>query len=81
MEPSATIPDGINNYKRARHPKEFSNSSDGAKYWNEYDFIPEPQSPIWDDPVRFIQYREERMRLALLEQYGLGLEHIGVTTT
>jgi len=33
------IPDGINNYKRARHPKEFFNSSDGARYWQEYDFI------------------------------------------
>ena len=69
------IPDGVNNYKRARHPKEFLNSSDGAKYWDSYDFIPERKSPIWDDPARFIQVREERMRGALLEQYGLELEH------
>jgi hypothetical protein len=75
------IPDGINNYKRARNPKEFFNSSDGAKYWQEYDFIPEPQSPIWDDPTIFIQYREKRMRQAVLEQYGLGLEPLGVTPT
>jgi hypothetical protein len=73
------IPDGINNYKRARHPKEFFNSSDGAKYWHEYDFIPERQSPIWDDPARFIQHREERMRQALLELYGLRFEQVGVT--
>jgi hypothetical protein len=71
------IPDGINNYKRARHPKEFFNSPDGAKYWQEYDFIPEPQSSIWDNPAHFIQYREGLMRKALLERYGFGLEHIG----
>jgi hypothetical protein len=46
------IPDGINNYKRARHPKKFFNSPDTARYWQDYDFIPEPQSPIWDDSVR-----------------------------
>lgn len=40
------IPDSINNYKRARHPKEFFNSVDGAKYCQDYDFIPEPQSAI-----------------------------------
>jgi hypothetical protein len=61
------IPDGINNYKRARHPKEFFNSPDGAKYWPDYDFIPEPQSPIWDNPASFLQYREQEMRRALLE--------------
>jgi len=69
------IPDGINNYKRARHPKEFFNSPDGAKYWGTYDFIPEPQSAIWDNPAGFIQYREERMRQALRDRYGLELEH------
>ena len=56
------IADGINNYKRARHPKEFFNSTDGAKYWSEYDFVPEPKSPIWDDPACFIRYREEQMQ-------------------
>ena len=70
------IPDGINNYKRARHPKEFFNSDDGSKYWEAYDFVPERQSPIWDDPACFIQYREERMRRALLERYGLELADI-----
>lgn len=68
------IPDGINNYKRARHPKEFFSSSDGAKHWGEYDFIPEPQSPTWDDPARFIQHREGQMRQTLLDRYGLRLE-------
>ena len=40
------IPDGMNNYKRKRHPKEFFNSTDGAKYFGEYDFTPERQSPL-----------------------------------
>ncbi len=68
------IPDGINNFKRAKHPKEFFNSPDTAMYWGEYDFIPEPQSPIWDDPACFIQYREKQMRKALLEKYSLELQ-------
>ena len=67
------IPDGINNYKRARHPKEFFGNPDTARYWVEYDFIPDPQSAIWDEPATFIQYREERMRRALLDRYGLEL--------
>lgn len=68
------IPDGINNYKRARHPKDFFNNTDTAKYWGEYDFIPEPQSRVWDDPACFIQYRKERMLRALHQRYGLELE-------
>jgi hypothetical protein len=70
------IPDGINNFKRARDPQEFFNSQDGAKYWQAYDFIPEPYSPIWDNPADFIQHREKQMRLALRELYGLELEHV-----
>jgi hypothetical protein len=70
------IPDGINRSKWAHHPREFFNSPDTAKYWQLYDFIPEPRSPIWDDPADFMQYREKRMRHALLEKYGVDLEHI-----
>jgi hypothetical protein len=73
------IPDGINNYKRARHPKEFFTSTDGAKYWAEYDFVPEPNSSIWDDPSCFIRYREEQMRNALSQRYGIKLEHPAIT--
>jgi Protein of unknown function DUF262 len=68
------IPDGINNYKRARHPKEFFNSDDGNKYWNDYDFIPDSASPIWDDPTRFVQHRKELMLETLRHRYGLQLE-------
>ena len=70
------IPDGINNYKRARHPREFFNAPDTAKYWQDYDFIPEPSSSIWNDPALFIHTREERMRQVLIDRYGLNLERI-----
>jgi hypothetical protein len=73
------IPEGINNFKRARSPKEFFNSEDGGKYWQEYDFIPEPKSAIWANPVHFIQYRQERMKQEVLERYGLRLEPSGST--
>ena len=70
------IPDGINRFKWARHPKEFFNSKEGAKFWDAYDFIPEPESPIWDDPAGFIQYREDWLRKELLKRYGFEFEHI-----
>lgn len=74
----SAIPAGINNFKRARHPKEFFNNlDDGARYWQDYDFIPERTSSIWDDAAHFIQYREGQMQQALFERYGLRLEHIG----
>jgi len=63
----------VNNYKRARHPKEFFNSEDGRKYWRAYDFIPARESPAWDDHVKFIADRAENMRAALLSLYGLSL--------
>jgi hypothetical protein len=70
------IPDGINNFKRARNPKEFFNSPDGAKYFDEYDFVPERKSPIWDDPARFIEYRQEKMQEFLIERYGMELDRV-----
>lgn len=68
------MPAEVNNYKRARHPKEFFNSDDGSKYWAAYDFIPDRNSPIWSDHVEFIRYRADEMRKALQRLYGLRLE-------
>jgi hypothetical protein len=48
--------------------------TDGAKYWQQYDFIPELQSPLRDDPKLFIRHREKLMRQTLLQRYGLNLE-------
>ncbi len=68
------MPADVNNYKRARHPKEFFNSSDGSKYWDDYDFIPARDYSLWDDHAEFIRDRERKMRYALLVRYGLQLE-------
>jgi hypothetical protein len=67
------MPAGVNNWKRKRHPKEFFNSTDGAKYWDGYDYIPDRQSPIWDNYVEFLKYRETEMRKALKEKYKIEL--------
>lgn len=68
----------INNYKRARHPKEFFNSDDGKKYLGEYDFLPSTNSSIWDDPARFVRYRHKQMRKSLFAKYGLKLKRLRV---
>lgn len=67
------IPAEVNNYKRARHPKEFFNSADGAKYWPVFDFVPEPKDKIWDDHLSFIKYRKNKMLEKLQDYYGLSL--------
>jgi hypothetical protein len=48
------MPAGINNYKRARHPKEFFESSEEAKYFGDYDFLPKLDSLQWADERKFI---------------------------
>ena len=67
------IPAGVNNYKRARHPKEFFNSEDGSKHWSSYDFIPDPDSPLWDDYHGFISHRKKLMLTELKNLYDLSL--------
>lgn len=67
------IPAEVNNYKRAKHPKEFFLSTDGSKYKDAYDFIPELSSPLWDDYVKFIAEREKIMRTLLETKYGVRL--------
>jgi hypothetical protein len=67
------MPAEVNNYKRARHPHEFFNSGEGQKYLGFYDFLPNIDSPLWKDPVKFVEYRKERMISQLNEQYGLTL--------
>jgi hypothetical protein len=62
----------INNYKRAKHPKDYF-TNNGSNYFKEYDFVPPLSSTIWDDPARFIRYRHKQMRRSLMNQYGLRL--------
>jgi hypothetical protein len=67
------MPAGVNNYKRARHPKEFFNSTDGAKYFGEYDFLPSLDADEWDDEEKFIRFRQEKMQNELLARYDIKL--------
>lgn len=67
------MPAEVNNYKRARHPKEFFRSNDGSKYWNSYDFIPKFDDPLWDNHLEFLCYRKQQMLNALKSLYGLEL--------
>jgi hypothetical protein len=67
------MPAGVNNYKRARHPREFFNSGDGGKYWSSYDFVPEPCDPVWNDHIEFVRQRKGHMLAKLQELYGLSL--------
>lgn len=67
------MPAEVNNYKRARHPKEFFKSEDGGKYWSSYDFIPEPDSLLWNEHLAFLNDRKHRMLKALNDLYGLTL--------
>jgi hypothetical protein len=68
------MPAEVNNYKRARHPKEFFGSEDGAKYFGDYDFVPKLNSPVWDDHLRFIKQRKAKMEKQLEDRYGLVLK-------
>lgn len=70
------IPAGVNNYKRARHPKDFFESTDGAKYFTDYDFLPLLASDRWSDDRKFIRYRHKKMRQQLYSKYGLKLKRI-----
>lgn len=67
------MPANVNRNKSDRHPKIFFESEDGKKYRSSYDFIPEPYSPLWDNPYRFIDYRRSEMLKELETRYGLNL--------
>lgn len=68
------MPAEVNNYKRADHPRDFFQSEEGGKYWASYDFIPEPNSPLWDSHRAFLATREQKMRVRLSELYGITLQ-------
>ncbi len=70
------LPPGINNYKRAKHPLEFFKSSEGAKFFQDYDFLPKLESHIWSDYKRFIWFRHRRMRKDFKARYDLSIQRI-----
>lgn len=65
------FPAGINNGKRARHPKEFFSSEDGGKFLDSYDFVPDLVDPLWDDPAEFILKRRESFVTMFEDKYEL----------
>lgn len=67
------MPAEVNNYKRARHPREFFESEDGKKYRDAYDFLPAGDSPLWNDHAKFVAEREKMMREQFERKYGLKL--------
>jgi len=83
------MPAEVNNYKRARHPREFFQSNDGSKYWASYDLIPlaDPRSwtqsdaDSWNDHLIFIEYRKQRMLAELARLYGLSIAKPAATQT
>lgn len=68
------MPAEVNNYKRAKHPKNFFLGDEGKKYLDAYDFIPSLNSPLWDDHIEFIAERQEKMRAQLVAKYGVELK-------
>ena len=71
MQPA---PAGINNHKRARHPKEFFNSPDGNPYFKVYDFLPDLADDLWGDEVRFIEHRKSRMVDFMKTSYNVDIK-------
>ena len=67
-------PASLNNYKRAKSPREFFLSSEGSKYYDDYDFLPKLDSDLWSDLPRFLHYRAKQMRAQITKQYGLEVD-------
>ncbi len=64
----------INASKGNKHPKDFFQSVDGAKYINDYDFIIKDFSnPVWTDHKLFIEERKKEMVDFMLSTYGIQL--------
>lgn len=64
----------VNKYKLAKHPLVFFTSSEGKKYFGEYDFLPSLDSDIWNDWREFLTYRKTAMLTELKNRYGLTIE-------
>lgn len=71
MQPA---PAGVNNHKRARHPREFFNSPDGKPYVKDYDFLPDLADELWDDDVRFIEHRKSLMVDFMRTSYNVDIK-------
>lgn len=71
MQPT---PAGLNNFKRAKHPRDFFESGEGAAYVSAYDYLPELSSESFNDESRFIAFRREAMIRFMKNKYGIELK-------
>ena len=65
------LPAGLNNFKRAKSPKEFLLTHPELK--EKFDFLPNLENEVWDNHIDFIQYRKNLMIKYLEERYGIYL--------
>ena len=61
----------INAQKRNKHPKQFFADPQTANYFEDYDFLPDRNSTLWDDPCQFIAWRKREMLQFMQTRYGL----------
>ena len=61
----------INLQKRNKHPKQFFTDPQTASCFSQYDFLPNPNSALWDDPGQFIARRKREMLQFMQTRYGL----------
>ncbi len=62
----------VNNFKRRCHPKEFF-TTNGEKYFSDYDFVPVITDTEWENWKVFINNRKERMITFLNKTYQIKL--------
>ena len=61
----------INAQKRNKHPKQFFSDPQTASYFSQYDFLPDQDSTLWDNPGQFIAWRKREMLQFMQTRYGL----------
>ena len=61
----------INVQKRNKHPKQFFSDPQTASYFSQYDFLPDQDSTLWDDPGQFIAWRKGKMLQFMQTRYDL----------
>jgi len=71
MQPT---PAGLNNFKRAKHPRAFFESGEGAAYLSSYDYLPELDGEYFDDDSKFIAFRRAAMVNFMKKKYGIELK-------
>ena len=61
----------INAQKKNTHPKQFFADPQTASCFSQYDFLPDQDSTLWDDPCQSIARRKGEMLQFMQDRYGL----------